>query len=287
VTEVAPIQRFDRTVGITYSGAETAESSLKALCVYQTVKGGPAEEVAPPDGVKRYWSRYALADWLRERLAEDIPTIIGLDHALSFPMRYYEVHRLPPDWSAFLTDFRAHWPTDRPHTYVDFVRDGITGRGAERMGDPSWLRLTDEAVRAAKSVFQFSGHGSVAKATHLGCHGSIISAGPARPFISGPSTAGRYPPARQPWSRSARPCGKVFMTKVRAHRPSTAPLHLQAGYGTRIWTVECLRLFRPSCHRRSRPARSSRDGYFRKQDATRAVFDQHAYHRPGAESARD
>lgn len=83
-------------------------------------------------------------------------------------MRYYEVHRLPPDWSAFLKDFRAHWPTDRPHTYVDFVRDGITGRGAERMGDPSWLRLTDEAVRAAKSVFQFSGHGSVAKATHAG-----------------------------------------------------------------------------------------------------------------------
>ncbi|MDR9427747.1 MAG: hypothetical protein RI538_07305 [Salibaculum sp.] len=168
MTEVAPIQRFDRTVGITYSGAETAESSLKALRVYQTVKGGPAEEVAPPDGVKKYWSRHALADWLRERLAEDIPTIIGLDHALSFPMRYYEVHRLPPDWSAFLTDFRAHWPTDRPHTYVDFVRDGITGRGAERMGDPSWLRLTDEAVRAAKSVFQFSGHGSVAKATHAG-----------------------------------------------------------------------------------------------------------------------
>jgi hypothetical protein len=31
------------------------------------------------------------------------------------------VHRLKPDWSAFLDDFRRHWPTDE-NIYVDFVR---------------------------------------------------------------------------------------------------------------------------------------------------------------------
>jgi hypothetical protein len=45
-------------------------------------------------------------------------------------------------------------PTDED-VYVDFVRDGIVGNGAERMGEPRWRRLTEERARGAKSVFQF------------------------------------------------------------------------------------------------------------------------------------
>jgi hypothetical protein len=34
-------------------------------------------------------------------LAEDAPTLVGIDHGFSFPLRYYEVHRLQPDWQEF------------------------------------------------------------------------------------------------------------------------------------------------------------------------------------------
>ena len=36
---------FQRYIGIDYSGAETAESSLKGLRVYQATPGAPAVEI--------------------------------------------------------------------------------------------------------------------------------------------------------------------------------------------------------------------------------------------------
>lgn len=103
-----------------------------------------------------------------EKLQEDHATIVGLDHGFSFPMRYFEVHHLPPDWPAFLDDFQCHWPTDEEHVYVDFIRDGFHGNGAARTGDPRWRRLTEERARSAKSVFHFDVQGAVAKSTHSG-----------------------------------------------------------------------------------------------------------------------
>lgn len=47
-------RRFRRTIGIDYSGAETAEASLKGLRVYQTLGDSVAEEVLPPAGPKKY-----------------------------------------------------------------------------------------------------------------------------------------------------------------------------------------------------------------------------------------
>jgi hypothetical protein len=88
-----------------------------------------------------------------ERLAEDAPTLVGIDHGFSFPLCYFEVHGLLPDWPAFLDDFQRHWPTDEDHTYVDFVRDGLRGSGAARMGNARWRRLTEERAGAAKSSF--------------------------------------------------------------------------------------------------------------------------------------
>lgn len=158
--------RFSRTIGIDYSGAETAEASLKGLRVYEaTSDGGPAE-VLPPVGPKKYWTRRGLAEWLIDTLDVRVPTIIGIDHGFSFPMRYFERHGLHPDWQEFLDDFCAHWPTDGPHTYVDFVRNGSVGNGAARMGERHWRRLTEEATGSAKSVFHFDVQGSVAKSTH-------------------------------------------------------------------------------------------------------------------------
>ncbi len=77
------------------------------------------------------------------------------------------MHHLPPDWPCFLNDFQQHWPTDGENTYVDFVRDGICGKGDERMGNNRWRRITEKRAKA-KSVFHFDVQGQVAKSTHAG-----------------------------------------------------------------------------------------------------------------------
>jgi hypothetical protein len=159
---------FERYIGIDYSGAETATSSLKGLRVYLADRVKPPEEVQPPPSPRKYWTRKGIAQWLVERLKEDPLTLVGIDHCFSFPLRYFEVHHLLPDWPAFLDDFQLHWPTDDDHTYVDFVRDGLRGNGAARSGNSRWRRMTEERARSAKSVFHFDVQGSVAKSSHSG-----------------------------------------------------------------------------------------------------------------------
>ena len=158
---------FTRYIGIDYSGAKTAESSLKGLRVFLADGDGPVVEVPPPPSPRKYWTRRGIAQWLTERLAEDIPTIAGIDHGFSFPHRYFELHHLPQGWPAFLDDFQHHWPSDAEHTYVDFIRYGVRGKGAARMGDSHWRRQCEERC-GAKSVFHFDVPGSVAKSTHAG-----------------------------------------------------------------------------------------------------------------------
>ena len=159
---------FARYIGIDYSGAQTPIASLKGLRVYLAGGDEPPVEVPPPPSPRKYWTRRGVAEWLVERLAEDPPTLVGIDHGFSFPLRYFEVHRLKPDWPAFLEDFQHHWPTDDDHTYVDFIRVGALGNGAARMGNARWRRLTEERAAGAKSVFHFGVPGSVAKSTHAG-----------------------------------------------------------------------------------------------------------------------
>lgn len=159
--------RFSRYIGIDYSGAETPDSSLKGLRVYEAAQASAPVEIEPPPGPRKHWNRRGLAEWLAEQLSGDAPTIVGIDHGFSFPLRYFEVHRLEPDWPAFLDDFQRHWPTDAEHTYVDFIRHGSLGEGDARSGSARWRRITE--VRAgAKSVFHFDVPGSVAKSTHAG-----------------------------------------------------------------------------------------------------------------------
>lgn len=125
--------QFSCYIGIDYSGAETPNASLKGLRVYQASRDAPAAEVPPPSP-RKYWTRRGIAEWLAERLAEDVPTLVGIDHGFSFLPRYFEFSNLPPDWNEFLDDFQHHWPTDADHTYVDFIRDGLRGDGAARTG---------------------------------------------------------------------------------------------------------------------------------------------------------
>ena len=161
------MRKFRRYLGIDYSGAQTPTQSLTGIRVYSTFPTQEPVEILPPPSAKKYFTRRGLAEWLATELRDGPPTIVGIDHGFSFPIPYFEAHKIGRDWPTFLEDFHKHWPTDEDHTYVDFVRKGACGRGAERAGLSKWRRLTEERCRA-KSVFHFDVQGSVAKSTHAG-----------------------------------------------------------------------------------------------------------------------
>ena len=141
---------------------------MRGLRVYVAEGSREPKQVQPPPSPRRYWTRRGLAEWLREELDRDVHTLVGIDHAFSFPLAYFEKYRLSSDWPTFLIDFRRHWPTDERNAYIDFIRDGNLGEGSKRMGDSSWLRLTERWTATAKSIFLFDVQGSVAKSTHAG-----------------------------------------------------------------------------------------------------------------------
>jgi hypothetical protein len=159
--------RFDRYVGIDYSGAKAPTSSPRGLRVFMADRASTPTEVNPPPSPRKYWTRPGVAQWLVEALRRSELSLVGIDHGFSFPIKYFETHRLAHDWDAFLDDFHHHWPTDEDNTYVEFVRDGQCGHGAARTGENRWRRLTEIRARA-KSVFLFDVQGSVAKSTHAG-----------------------------------------------------------------------------------------------------------------------
>ena len=159
---------FEHYIGIDYSGAKTPTSSLKGLRVFMADRVSAPTELPPPPSPRKYWTRRGIAEGLADRLSEAPPTLVGIDHGFSFPLRYFETYCLPSDWRAFLDDFQRHWPTDGDNTYVDFVRNGAVGNGVARSGNPRWRRLTVERAGSAKSVFHFDVQGSVAKSTHSG-----------------------------------------------------------------------------------------------------------------------
>ena len=158
---------FNRYIGVDYSGAETADSSGKGIRVFMSEGSGEPAPVPPPPSPRRYWTRRGLAEWLREELDKDIPTVVGIDHTFSFPLAYFEKYRLPSDWQGFLEDFHHYWPTDAPQTYVCFLREP-SGSGLKRTGERSWLRVTETWTATAKSVFGFGVQGEVATSTHAG-----------------------------------------------------------------------------------------------------------------------
>lgn len=158
---------FNRYIGIDYSGAETADSSCKRLRAFVAEGSGAPNQVLLTSGQKKYWTRRGLAEWLCDKLGDDTPTVVGIDHAFSFPLAYFEKYRLSSNWEDFLVDFQHHWPTDERNTYVSFIRDDPSG-GSKRTGERSWFRLTETWTPTAKSVFGFGVNGEVATSTHAG-----------------------------------------------------------------------------------------------------------------------
>ncbi|EFL51993.1 conserved hypothetical protein [Solidesulfovibrio fructosivorans JJ]] len=163
-----PRPAFGRAIGIDYSGAATAETGLAGLRVYTAQGTAPPTEAHTPEYGRKHWSRRELAVWLTQRLGEDVPTIVGIDHGFSFPLPYFERYGSPRDWPAFLDDFQAFWPTDAPSVTVQQIRDGAYGKEGTRPGNARWRRLSEIRTGRAKSVFHFDVPGSVAKSTHAG-----------------------------------------------------------------------------------------------------------------------
>jgi hypothetical protein len=154
--------RFQRYIGIDYSGAQAPESRMKALQVYEARQDGEPVKVSTPTEGAVNWSRLEIAQYCLRVLEAGVPVIIGIDHGFSFPLSYLQRYGIS-SWDEFLDDFMRHWPTADPHTYVNFVREGNP-----RTGDPSELRLCEQWTATAKSVFLFDVQGSVAKSTHAG-----------------------------------------------------------------------------------------------------------------------
>lgn len=158
---------FERYFGIDYSGAQTPINSLPGLRIYSASHTQSPTEIHPPPSPRKYWTRQGLAEWLAGELQSGPPTLVGIDHAFSFPLDYFECHQIPCDWDTFLDDFYDHWPTDGKNMYVDFIRDGFYGKGRDRSGNARWRRIAEKRC-GAKSVFHFDVQGSVAKSTHAG-----------------------------------------------------------------------------------------------------------------------
>lgn len=154
--------RFDRFVGIDYSGAEVPTQGLTGLQVYEACPGEEPHKVTNPAGTGRRWTRRHIAHWLAEEVAGRARLLVGIDHAFSLPDSYLQRHGIR-DWPRFLDDFCEHWPTDEDNTYVEFLM-----RANPRTGTADEFRLTERWTSSAKSVFQFSGQGTVAYSTHAG-----------------------------------------------------------------------------------------------------------------------
>ena len=150
---------FSRYGGIDYSGKGKPTRAYSGIQVYMASSGNPPARQQRPNSAVN-WSRESLAEWLVGILEEPTPTIVGIDHAFSFPVDFLHEHRIA-NWEEFLPEFCKHWPADK-----QAVND--LKKGNQLLGYPNLLRLTDRKTRSAKSVFRFGVNGQVATSTHAG-----------------------------------------------------------------------------------------------------------------------
>ena len=161
------MRQFERTIGIDYSGRQTADTRLKYLQVYETWNDSKPSKVRPLEDIRRNWTRRELAKWLKAELKSSTPTIVGIDHAFSFPQVYFETYHLLFCWDFFLDDFSEHWPTHHKGVTPYHLNKNGGDMVDRRRGRTKWYRRT-EMHNTAKSVFHFNVPGQVALSTHAG-----------------------------------------------------------------------------------------------------------------------
>jgi len=155
-------QLFERYIGIDYSGAKYSTSRLKNLQVFTATPNNEAKKVQSHPGTNWNWTRKEIAHWCLNQLKNNDSTIIGIDHAFSFPLSYMARNEVS-SWDHFLEDFYTHWPTDKDNTTVESLR-----KNNKRTGKSDEYRLTEQWTTAAQSVFKLDGQGTVGKSTHTG-----------------------------------------------------------------------------------------------------------------------
>ena len=161
------MRQFERTIGIDYSGRQTADTRSKYLQVYETWRESRPLKVQSTEGKRKNWTRRRIAEWLKVELKASAPTIVGIDHAFSFPQVYFETYRLPFCWGSFLNDFRKYWPTDCEGIIPSKLYNNGGGKVVHRDGRTRWYRRT-EMHNNAKSVFHLKVPGQVAMSTRAG-----------------------------------------------------------------------------------------------------------------------
>ena len=153
---------FQHYVGIDYSGADTPTSRLRGLRVFRATQNEDPAKVHPPSNEERNWTRKEIAHWCVDQFQENSPTIIGIDHAFSFPITYMDRNNINT-WHHFLSNFCDHWPTHLNNRRVAHLR-----KDNPRSGSKDEFRLTEKWTSSAKSVFRFDIQGQVAMSSHAG-----------------------------------------------------------------------------------------------------------------------
>jgi hypothetical protein len=153
--------RFERTLGIRYSGRKEPTAPLAEIRVFSAREDREAYQEFNARAKNGEWSRRDLAEWLAAELAQDASTVVGLDHALSFPRTYMDRHGLA-SWDEFLRDFGTHWPT-----HESPVGDLLSGN--LRRGTSDERRLTGKWDSSRTGgVFRFDAKDGQASAAHAG-----------------------------------------------------------------------------------------------------------------------
>ncbi|MXZ59963.1 MAG: hypothetical protein F4228_02690 [Acidobacteria bacterium] len=155
--------RFERHIGIDYSGQKTPVSRLANLQVYEAGRSDLPERLKPPSVAPNVqnWSRSDVANYLCDALVAEEPIVIGIDHGFSVPGSHFEDLQLF-GWDEFLDYFARSWRTDLPENTVSACLETNPC-----MGSKDELRLCEQWTAGARSVFDFGRHG-VAFSTHAG-----------------------------------------------------------------------------------------------------------------------
>jgi hypothetical protein len=164
--------QFSHWIGIDYSGAQHAYAALPGLRLFKgSVSEKDVAEIRLTVSGREHWSRASLAVWLENFLLScDGPAIVGIDHAFSFPLNYFETCGLALTWDDFLEDFCRHWPMDVIDVSLKAYMAGQSHSPAHtlRLGNSRWRRLAEQFSSGAKSVFHFGVPGAVATSTFTG-----------------------------------------------------------------------------------------------------------------------
>ncbi len=156
-----PMPRFERYIGVRYSGRKLATSPISEIRVFAAQGDHEPYQVFDADQSGGQWSRRDLAEWLSRELAGEGAAVVGLDHAFAFPRTYMERNGLA-SWDEFLSDFAQHWPTQERS-----VRDLLPGN--VRRGGSDERRLTGKwATSRSGGVFRFEVKDGMADSTHAG-----------------------------------------------------------------------------------------------------------------------